>query len=83
MVNKKGNLLLGLVIGIFIFFAGMLALPYLKEVNQDARTDLNCSLPSVITNGNMLTCLENDAVIPLFILGFISVAGGFISHSIT
>lgn len=77
-MNKKGNIFLGVIIGMFIFISGVLIVPFLADDISTLRTNLNCANPSQITGGVMVTCLLNSALIPYFIWFFTSIALGFI-----
>lgn len=80
-MNNKGQLaLVGLMIGIFIFFIAMAFINPIKEVIDDARdTDqLNCS-SATISDGKKITCLAIDLILPYFIIIVLAVAGGWIS----
>lgn len=79
-MNSKGQgVLMSVVIAALIFMAGMLFMQFLKSDVTDARapTGLDCQ-NSTISDGNKVTCLGVDIVIPYFILAVISAAGGVI-----
>ena len=78
MLNKKGSIFFGVIIGIFIFVCGVLFLPFLADDISTTRTDLKCSEAVNITGGVMITCLSVDILIPYVILFFSSLALGFI-----
>jgi len=80
-MNKKGNLYLGVVFALFFFMFGMLMLPILKDGVTSARTNVGCST-STISDGSKLVCLGLDSGVPYFILGIITLAGGFIGNEI-
>ena len=77
-MNKKGSIWLGLTLGIFIFIAGVLALPFIADDVTTFRNDLNCSDSSSITDGTKLTCLFGGAVVPYYIWFFSTLAIGLI-----
>ena len=79
-MNKKGSLYLGFVFAFFFFMFGMLMLPFIKGAVTDARVDLNCS--GSISSGNMLLCLGADALVPYFIIGILTLSGGFIGNEL-
>lgn len=80
-MNTKGQgLILAVVMAVMIFMAGMLLTNFLKGEVTSARsslTGLDCN-NSTISDGNKVTCLGVDLVIPYFIWAVISVAGGII-----
>lgn len=65
-MNKKGNIFLGLVLGIFVWIMGILFMPFLIEVLDVSRTDLSCST-TAISFGTKLICLSGDLIIPYLI----------------
>lgn len=80
-MNKKGSLYMGAVFAFFFFLIGMLMLPFIKDMVTDARTDISCSSSS-ISDGNKLTCLFSDILVPYFILAILTLAGGFIGNEL-
>jgi hypothetical protein len=81
MINKKGNMFFGVIIGIFIFVMGILFVPFVTDDISTTRTALNCSSTN-ITSGTMITCLSIDLVIPYFIWFFVSIVLGYIVGSL-
>jgi len=77
--GKRGNIFFGVVLGLGLFVAGTLFIPFIADDITTARTALSCSSPTTITGGTMLLCLTVDIVVPYFILFFVSVALGFIA----
>jgi hypothetical protein len=79
MMNKRGqNLILAIIAAVMVFVAGMLFLNHIKDdVTLTRVTGLDCTNNS-ISDGNKLTCLGADLVVPVFILIVVSVAGGAI-----
>ena len=80
--NKKANMFLGVIIGIFIWVTGILFLPFIIDDIDTTRTDLDCTNTS-ITDGTKLVCLTTDLVIPYLIWFFVSLAIGFVLGSST
>ena len=81
-MNNKGqisSLGFSILIAVLIFAAGMIIMNFIKPEITNARTDLSCSTPSIISDGTKATCLIIDGVIPYFILIVISAAGGLIT----
>lgn len=79
-MNKKGFTQIGItfLIAFFFFIAGMIFLNPITDDVSTARTSLNCG-DSTISDGNKLTCLGIDLVVPYFILAIFSIAGGHIT----
>jgi hypothetical protein len=75
--NKRGNIMLGLTIGLFIFIFGILFISFFLDDITTARSNLQCSSPSSITSGTMIVCLMTDGVVPLLIWGICSVTIGY------
>lgn len=78
-MNKRGQtLFLSILVGVMIFIFGMLFLNYIKpEVSTAKLISLDCTNPS-ISDGNKVTCLGVDLVIPALIFTIVSVAVGSI-----
>lgn len=77
--NKKGNIFLGVSVALFIWFFGILVLPFVMDDVTTLRTALSCSNPSSITGSTMINCLFADAVVPYLIWTFLSIALGYIA----
>lgn len=83
MRNKKGQTLgIAIMVALFLFIVGMMSVNFLKDEVSRARDgdNLDCSNTNVISDGNKLTCLAVDIVIPYFIITVISVSGGYITR---
>ena len=80
MKNNKGNIFTGVTIGLFLFIMGIIFLPFLVDVIDGTRTDLNCSVLS-ISDGIKINCLFNDLMIPYFIYFLLCLAIGYIVGS--
>ena len=68
-MNRGGQVMLvGLMIGIIAFMAAMVFIDPIKDVVTESRgtTQLDCSNTS-ITDGNKMTCLIVDLMLPAFI----------------
>jgi len=79
--NKRGQTLgVAIIISIFIFIVGMLTINIIKPEVTVARSPavLDCANSS-ITDGNKLTCLAVDVVVPYFIILVLAIAGGIIT----
>lgn len=74
------NLLLALLVAGFIFFIGMGIINILKPEITTARNNnnLDCS-SSTISDGNKVTCLLIDIVIPYVFIIIVAAAGGIIT----
>ena len=78
--NKKGQAaLVGVMIGIFVFMLAMVFINPIKAVIDTTRaTDqLDCNNAS-ISDGNKMTCLIVDLIMPYFIAVVIAIAGAWI-----
>jgi low temperature requirement protein LtrA len=84
MMNKKGSMFFAVIVAIMIFMIGVLYVHFIKQEVTQARgtSGLSCSTGG-ISDGNKLTCLFVDTVLPYFILLFLSVAGGAIAEKLT
>lgn len=87
-MNKKaqaGLSMLGIsiMISIFLFMIGITQINFIKDIVTSTRgaSQLNCAVDT-ISDGNKLTCLLVDLVIPYFIITVISAAGGLITARI-
>ena len=82
MMNKKGTIFLGVILGITLFVFGVLFMPFIADDITTARTELNCSDADNITGGAMLQCLLISALMPYFIWFFISASVGFVGSKL-
>lgn len=86
-MNKKGQtIFLTVIVGIFLFIFGILFLTFIntekdnamlpESTNENGQTifGLNCD-DSTISDGNKLTCLGLELVIPYFIIAIVGIAG--------
>ena len=82
MNTKGGVTILAVLFGICYFMFGMITYQLLKPDITDQRDSnhLNCSSPS--SDGDKVTCLLLDGVIPLFIISILSATGGIITDAI-
>ncbi len=80
-MNKRGSMIFGITIGIFIYIMGVLMLPFIIDDIDTARDAFSCS-DTTITDGNKINCLITDLTIPYFILFFVSLLLGFVAGSI-
>ena len=76
MINNRGQVMIGVLFAVMIFVMGMLIFNLMSDVVTDARTDLNCANGASISDGTKLVCLITDGVIPYWIIGITSFAGG-------
>ena len=81
VMNKKGGLMLGVVIGLLIFMIGTQFVGPLQDLITEKRADLTCTgTGHNLTNGNKALCLILDVNIPYFILGMFAVVFGFLGR---
>ena len=81
-MNKKGSGLgITIMVTIIFFLIGMIMINFVTpEVSRARLPDaLDCSNAAGISDGNKLTCLAVDLVVPYFILLVFSAAGGYIT----
>ena len=76
--NKRGNVFLGIVVAILIWFYGILFLPFITDTISTSRIDLSCASATTITSGTMMTCLLFSGLVPYFIWFIVSAALGYI-----
>ena len=80
MRNKKSQTrAISIMVALFLFIVGMMSVNFLKDEVSRARDSDNLDCSGDISDGNKLTCLAVDFVIPYFIITVISVSGGFIT----
>jgi len=82
MRNKRGaGIGIAFIVAIMFFIVGMMMINYLTpEITRTrASNQLNCADAAAISDGNKLTCLAVDLVVPYFILIVFSGAGGYIT----
>ncbi len=77
MMNKKGATIIGIMMMIMIFFAGVIIYPHIEDNAGETRTDLDCTNLSIL-DGTKLSCLTIDVAPPMFIFFFIILAFGFV-----
>ena len=77
MINKRGTVLLSVIVGVMIFILGFTILNFLKSDIDTARTNLDCTNSS-ISDGTKLSCFGTDLTLPYAMLVILSLAGGFI-----
>ena len=84
-MNKKaqvqGGLGIAIIVAIMLFVVGLTSVNFLttEVTNARASAGLDCANVDVISDGNKLTCLAVDFVIPYFIILIFSVSGGYIT----
>lgn len=78
-MNRKGqNLLFAIITAVMLFMGGMLFINFLMDDVSMARSiGLDCQNPN-ISDGNKVTCLGVDLVIPITFIAILSLAGGAI-----
>lgn len=82
MMNKRGSIGIAIMVSIMFFIVGLTMINFITPEVTNARaatTGLNCANASAISDGNKLTCLAVDLVVPYFILLVFSAAGGYIT----
>lgn len=81
-MNKKGVIAFTVLMAVLYFIAGMYLYQFLKPVIDEQRNAsfLDCSSPD--TDGDRVSCLLIDAVIPLVVIGILSTTGGIITERV-
>lgn len=78
-MNKKGSIMLGFGLGIFIFIMGVLIMPFILDDITTFRTALDCAdSGGTLSYGTKLTCLFGGITAPYYIWFFSSLAIGLI-----
>ena len=81
-MNKKGQVaLVNIMIGLVFIFCGLLFINPIKVVLTDvmSSTQLDCSNSS-ISDGQKLTCLATDIILPYFIIVVIGIGVAYMSY---
>ena len=81
-MNKRGSMGVMIIVTIMFFIIGMAMVNFLGPEVTNARaatTGLDCANSAGISDGNKMTCLAVDLVVPYFIILMVSAAGGFIT----
>lgn len=76
-MNKRGNIFLGVAVFMIVWFFGVLFIPFITDDITTTRGLLDCS-SNTISDGQKMTCLGVDFVIPYFIVFIISIALGYL-----
>ena len=81
MKNKKGSIGITVMVSLMFFIIGLTMLNFITpEITRTQASDvLNCDNAAAISDGNKLTCLAVDLVVPYFILLVFSTAGGYLT----
>lgn len=77
-MNKKGGVMMGVIVALMIYIVGVLFIPFLADDVTTTRADLDCTNSS-ITDGTKINCLTVDILIPYVIWFFISAALGYLA----
>lgn len=73
--NKKGQTMgLSILSALAILVVGFVLFQFLLPEVDTFRADMGCADASTLSDGGMLTCLGGDIIIPLIILGILSLA---------
>ena len=79
---RGGSMGTAIIIAIMLFLIGLMSVNFLTTEVTNARasvTGLDCANSAVISDGNKLSCLAVDLVVPYFIILILSAAGGYIT----
>ena len=84
MINKKGNVYLTIIIAIAFFMFGVLMIGFLFEPIAISRTSDNLDCSNInISDGNKMSCLVIDTVVPGFIILLVIIGGGAVVLKLT
>lgn len=78
--NKRGNILMSIMVALIIFMVGMTIVNFIKPDVTNARSDLTCTAPA--TDGTKMMCLGIDMAVPYFIILICSLVGGIITEKL-
>ena len=81
-MNKRGVVAIAILFAVIYFMVGMITYQLIKPditIQRDSN-HLNCSSPS--TDGDRISCLLLDGIIPYLIIAVLSTAGGIITDQI-
>ena len=79
-MNKRGGtLFIAVIIASMVFIAGMIVMNFIRDDSVTTRnsSNLDCSNSS-ISDGNKVTCLGIDLIVPYFVILVISAAAGLV-----
>jgi len=79
-MNKKGNAFLGIFVALFVWFFGILFIPFIMDDVTTFRSAMDCSNTG-ISGASMISCLAGDLVIPYIIWTLLSISLGYIAGS--
>lgn len=82
-MNKKAqSILMGVVVGLFLFMAGMIFVDFIDLETESMLTSLNCGNSTnpnlTVSDGVKATCLVGEIVTPYYIVIIFATAGGII-----
>lgn len=77
-MNRKGAMMFVVLLSVIYFAFGMIMYQLIKPLITLTRSDISCSSP--VTSGDMFTCLIIGGIVPMFIIGVLSTAGGFLTE---
>lgn len=77
--NKKGQMILGIMLSIFALMFALIAIPGIKDIVTEMRdeTHLNCT-SDTITTGTRMTCLVVDLYLPYFIFAVLAAGSAYL-----
>ena len=78
-MNKKGSIMIGVILAFFFFLIGMWMLPFIQDEATTSRTALDCSNSS-ISDGTKVSCLIVGFGVPYFIIAILVFVGGLIGN---
>lgn len=77
--NKKGQMILGIMLSIFAVMFALIAIPGIKDLVTEMRDadHLNCTSDS-ITTGTRMTCLVVDLYLPYFVFAVLAAGSAYL-----
>lgn len=81
-MNKKGSILMAILVAGIVFASGMLIVNFLRLDVNIATADMDCNNVN-ISDGSKITCLGLDIGIPYFFVLIISLASGILAARLT
>ena len=79
-MNLRGQTLgLSVLFAIFFFIFGIIFINFLQPDIISSQTSLDCNNVNSISDGNKITCLLVDGVMPYFIILILSTAMGAVT----
>lgn len=81
-MNKQGSIIMTIFFVGFYFIIGMMFVNFFKDDITIARgvTGIDCATPD--TDGDMISCLFVDGILPFFIIFILSTIAGVVTDKV-